>query len=125
MSYKLLIIDDNKGCDELFKTRFEMAKFEVSIVYTAEDAIKKLKGYRPDAILLDLMLPKMQGGELLNILKSDPKLKDIKVMVLTALHLSQDDEEKIIKMADDFELKIKIMPKELVERVNAMIEDKK
>lgn len=125
MSYKLLIVDDNKGCDELFKTRFEMAKFEVSIVYTAEDAIEKLNAYRPDAILLDLMLPKMQGGELLNILKSDPKLKDIKVMVLTALHLSQDDEEKIIKMADDFELKIKIMPKELVERVTAMIEGKK
>jgi CheY-like chemotaxis protein len=125
MSYKLLIVDDNRGCDEMFKTRFEVAGYDVKVVYTAEEAIEVLKNYHPEAILLDLLLPKMQGDELLNILKSDPKTKDIKVMVLTALHLDSDDEDKIRGKADDFVLKIKIMPKELTERMTALIESKK
>lgn len=124
MSKKLLIVDDNKGCDELFRARFEMADYEVRVVYTAEEAIEVLKKYHPDAILLDLMLPKMQGDELLGILKSDPETKDVKVIVLTALNLTSDDADKVRGIADDFVLKIKIMPKELVERVTKLIESK-
>ncbi len=124
MAYKLLIVDDNRGCDEMFKTRFEAAGYDVRVVYTAEEAVEILKNYHPNAILLDLMLPKMQGDELLHILKSDEKTKDIKVMVLTALHLDSDDEEKVRDIADDFVLKIKIMPKELTERMTALIEGK-
>lgn len=124
MAYKLLIVDDNRGCDEMFKTRFEVAGYDVKVVYTAEEAVEVLKNYHPNAILLDLMLPKMQGDELLRILKSDEKTKDIKVMVLTALHLDSDDEEKVRDIADDFVLKIKIMPKELTERMTALIEGK-
>jgi len=125
MSQKLLIVDDNKGCDELYKMRFEKADFEVKVVYTAEEAIEVLKNYHPDAILLDLMLPKMQGDELLRILKSDPKTKDIKVIVLTALNLNNDDAEKVKGIADDFVLKISILPRELVGRVNSLLEDRK
>ena len=125
MSKKLLIVDDNKGCDELYKMRFEKADFEVKVVYTAEEAIEILKNYHPDAILLDLMLPKMQGDELLKILKSDFDTKDIIVIVLTALNLNNDDAEKVKDIADDFVLKISILPRELVKRVNSLLENKK
>ena len=125
MSQKLLIVDDNKGCDELYKMRFEKADFEVKVVYTAEEAIEILKNYHPDAILLDLMLPKMQGDELLKILKSDSDTKDIIVIVLTALNLNNDDAEKVKDIADDFVLKISILPRELVKRVNSLLENKK
>ena len=124
MSQKLLIVDDNKGCDELYKMRFEKAGFEVKVVYSAEDAQGLLKSYHPDVILLDLMLPKMQGDELLKILKSDEETKDIKVMVLTALNLNNDDAEKVKGIADDFALKISVLPRELVKRVNSLLGNK-
>lgn len=125
MARKLLIVDDNKGCDELYKIRFEKAGFEVKVVYSAEQAIEILKEYRPDIILLDLMLPKMQGDELLGILKSDEKTKDIKIMVLTALNLNNDDAEKVKGIADDFVLKISVLPRELVQRVNKLLDGRK
>ena len=122
MSRKLLIVDDNKGCDDLYRIRFEKAGFEVKVVYSAEQAMDLLKSYRPDIILLDLMLPKMQGDELLKILKSDEKTKDIKIMVLTALNLNNDDADKVKGIADDFALKISILPRELVKRVNTLLD---
>lgn len=105
--------------------RFELAGYEVKVVYTAEEAIEILKKYHPDAILLDLMLPKMQGGELLDILRSDPATQDIKIIILTAVNLSSNDTEMYLKKADDCFLKISIMPKDLVKKVTALIDGSK
>ena len=127
MSYKLLIIDDSKGCSELYKLRFSHDGWDVNIAYSAEVALKMLKetDYLPDAILLDLMLPKMQGDELLKVIRLDPRIKDVIVVVLTALSLNPVDEEKISGQADDYILKIDINPGELVERVTKLVEKKK
>ena len=126
MSHKLLIVDDNRGCCDLYKMRFEMDKWEVKIAFSAEKALELLEdgSYQPDAILLDIMLPKMQGDELLSILKSDPKTKNIKVVVLTALNFFAGKEEEIANKADDYLLKIDIMPDQLVRRVTKLVEDK-
>jgi|GEM_PF-817319 len=127
MSYKLLIVDDNKGCSDLYKLRFTDGGWDVSIAYSAEAAIQMLTNtdFMPDAMLLDLMLPKMQGDELLGIIRKDPKLKNIVVVVLTALNLNPIDQERISGDADDYILKLDILPKELVEHVTELVEKKK
>ncbi len=127
MPKKLLIVDDSHGCSDLYKMRFEYDKWEVKIAYSAEQAMKLLedKNYLPDAILLDLMLPKMQGDELLEIIRKDPRIKNIIVVVLTALSLNPADEQKISGEADDYILKIDILPEQLVKRVTALVEKKK
>lgn len=126
MSKTLLIVDDNRGNSELYKMRFEYDKWEVQVAYSAEKALEMLQGgYHPDAMLLDLMLPKMQGDELLGVIRKDPKLKDIVVIVLTALSLNPKDEERISGDADDYILKISILPQQLVERVTELVEKKK
>ena len=124
MSHKLLIVDDSKGCSEMYKMRFEYDKWDVRIAFSAEIAIKMLKdgNYKPDAILLDLMLPEMQGDELLDVLKGDPKTKNIKVIVITALNLDGKREKVLTNKADDYIPKISIMPYELVKRVTALVE---
>ncbi|MFA7253481.1 MAG: response regulator [Patescibacteria group bacterium] len=126
MSKKLLIVDDNWGCSDLYRMRFEFAKWEVKIAYSAEDAIEmfKDKEYLPDAILLDLMLPKMQGDELLKIIRKDPRIKDIVVVVLTALNLNPIDQNRISGDADDYIMKIDILPEQLVNRINELVEKK-
>lgn len=127
MSKTLLIIDDSRGNSDLYKIRFEYDQWKVRVAYSAERGLEILheEGYRPDAILLDLMLPKMQGDELLRIIRKDPKLKDIVVIVLTALSLNPNDEEIISGEADDYILKISILPEQLVNRVTALVEKKK
>jgi len=126
MSKKLLIVDDNKGNSDLYKMRFEYDKWEVKVAYSAEQAIEIFEdhNYLPDAILLDLMLPKMQGDELLKIIRKDQRTKDIVVVVLTALQLNPADEEKISGDADDYILKIDILPEQLVNRVDELVEKK-
>ena len=127
MSYKILIVDDNRGCSDLYKMRFEYDNWKVEVAFFAEDALKIIKknNFKPDVILLDIMLPKMQGDEFLGIIKDDPETKDIKVVVLTALNFVADKEAFINEKADDFILKINIMPNELVDRVKELIESKK
>ena len=123
MSKKLLIVDDSRGNSELYRIRFEFDNWEVKIAYSAEKALEILKegDYRPDAMLLDLMLPKMQGDELLEVIRNNPKLKDIAVIVLTALSLNREDEERISGEADDYISKTSITPQELVKRVNTLL----
>lgn len=122
MSHKLLIVDDNQSCSDLYKMRFEFDKWDVEACFSAEEALDLFKtDYKPDVILLDIMLPKMQGDELLKILRDDPKTKDIKIIVLTALILSQNDERRICSQADACMLKIDIMPSKLVETAKKLI----
>ena len=126
MFYKLLVVDDNRGCAELYKTRFEHDEWEVMIAYSAEQAMEVLKDedYLPDAILLDLMLPKMQGGEYLHVLRNDSKTKNIVIVVLTALNINSADQDEISSEADAYIMKIDIMPNELVKKVTELVEKK-
>lgn len=126
MSKTLLIVDDNRGNSDLYKMRFEFDKWDVQVAYSAEKALEMLQGgYHPDAILLDLMLPKMQGDELLHVIRKELKLKDIVIVILTALSLNLNDEERITGDADDYIMKISILPQQLVERVTELVQKKK
>ena len=123
MTHQLLIVDDSRGCADMYRMRFEHeGGWEVKIVYSAESALYLLKSdYRPDLILLDIMLPKMQGNELLDIIREDEKLKDLKVIILTALNMATGDETILSEKADDYLLKINTKPKDLVARANDII----
>lgn len=127
MSKKIFIIEDDKSCSDMYKMRFEMNKWEVTLAYSPEQALEILKtGYNPDAILLDLMFRKMKGDEFLHIIRKKPKTKDTVVVILTAMNfIEPTKQEEAAKEADDYILKISIMPKELVERVEELVERKK
>jgi len=121
MTKTVLIVEDDKSCSDLYRLRFEMAKWQVETVPSAELALEFLKkGKNPDAIVLDLMLPKMQGGELLLLLKNNPNTKEIPVIVMTAISFNPKDDEITKGPADAYLLKIDVTPKELVEKVEQL-----
>ena len=128
MAKKLLIVDDNAGSSELYQIRFETSKWEVSVAYSGEKALELLKtDYHPDAILLDLMLPGIQGDNLLKILRQDQKNNDIAIIILTAVSFNprgQEEVERIAKLADDYLLKIEVTPGEIVKRVTELVKKK-
>lgn len=87
---KVLIIEDDKFISKAMKYKFEEAKFSVKVTRTAEEGLKILEKWVPNAIVLDILLPGIDGYEFLRKAKDDPKLKDIPVIV--ASNLPEDEE---------------------------------
>lgn len=86
MAKKILFVDDEPELAEVVKIRLENSGYEVMTVVTGEEAVASLKEAKslPDLILLDLLLPCMQGQEVCKWLKSDDRLKNIPVILFTA-----------------------------------------
>lgn len=122
MVKKVLIVDDNPSISNLYKDRFEFSNFEVRQAWAGETAVQMAEEFQPGAILLDLMLPKMSGEEVLDQLKTNPKTKDIPVIVWTALLQQDADRDRTRKKADDYVVKTEIKPGELVKKVEEMIQ---
>jgi DNA-binding response OmpR family regulator len=124
MVKKVLIVDDNPSISNLYKDRFEFSDFEVRQAWAGETAVQMAEEFQPGVILLDLMLPRMSGEEVLDQLKTNPKTKDIPVIVWTAL-LQQDTERgRVQKKADDYVVKTEIIPRDLVKKVEEMIKNR-
>lgn len=90
MKKKILIVDDEPEIIDIVKKMLR-DKYEVIEAYDGEECYKKAKEEKPDLILLDILMPKMNGWETLRKIKEDEELKDIPVSMLTALPLTPDD----------------------------------
>jgi CheY-like chemotaxis protein len=80
---KVLLIEDDPLIFRLYKKLFTLEKFEIKLAKDGQEGLDTLKDYQPDVILLDIMMPNMNGLEMLSQLKSKPKTKDTPVIVLT------------------------------------------
>ncbi|MCK5570714.1 MAG: response regulator, partial [Spirochaetes bacterium] len=89
---KILVVDDEKVNVDFFQVMLSKLGFEVDTAYDGEEALKRIKVFNPDIILLDLIMPKLSGFELTNILKKDEKTKHIPIIILTAI---DDIKEKV------------------------------
>jgi len=90
MKKKILIADDEPEIIDIVKKMLS-DKYEVIGAYDGEEALKKAKEIKPDLILLDILMPKMDGWETLRRLKRDEELKNIPIAMLTALPLTPED----------------------------------
>jgi DNA-binding response OmpR family regulator len=81
---KILLVDDDKDLIELIKIPLEIKGYQTLVVYDGQEGYQKACEEKPDLILLDLMLPKMDGYRVCQKLKSDEKYKKIPVIMLTA-----------------------------------------
>lgn len=120
----VLVIDDNQQNIQVISAILDQAGYELAISLNAESALKYLENEKPDLILLDVMMPGMDGYELCTILKKDDILKEIPVIFLTAKHSTED----IVKGFDaggvDYVTKPFRTP-ELLARIKTHIELKK
>lgn len=99
---KILIVDDESDIVETLKFLLESEGFECIIAYDGEEALNKAKNENPDLIILDVMLPKINGYKVCRLLKFDSKYKNIPILMVTAR--SQDEDETIGKQtgADEY-----------------------
>ena len=98
---KLLIVDDVQMNIEILLAIL-LADYEISTALNGEDALEMLKRERPDLIMLDVIMPGMNGFEVCKMLKSDVNLKDIPVVFLSALNEEKEHQEGLALGAIDF-----------------------
>lgn len=121
MTKKILIVEDDKFLRELIKRKLIAEKFEVTEATDGEEAIKKAKEESPDLILLDLILPNIDGFEVLMNVKEDEKTKNIPVIILSNLG-QQEEIEKGLKLgAVDYMVKAHFTPGEIIEKLKNVL----
>jgi len=122
---KILIIEDDKFLRELIVRKLSTEKeFEIVNAVDGESGLKAFKESKPDVVLLDLILPGIDGFEVLTKMKQDPALSPVPVIILSNLG-QKDDVEKGMKLgAVDYMVKAHFTPNEIVEKVKQILAKK-
>ena len=114
---KILLVEDDTFLANIYKTKFEMEGFEVVVAENGEKGLNSVKKENPSIILLDILLPKMDGFTVLKKLKADPEVKNIPVILLTNLGQKDDVDKGLELGAVDYLIKAHFKPSETVEKV--------
>lgn len=118
---KVLMVDDDKMLLDMYKERLEMATFEVETSSNGEECLAKIHQVKPDIILLDIMMPKVNGYDTLSSIKSDPATKDIPVIILSALVRDINKSRAIEAGADDYIIKSEVMPADVIKKIESVL----
>ncbi len=117
---RILIADDNQANCELLDAYLAGLDCEVDFAVDGQDTLDKVKSFKPDLILLDIMMPKLNGFEVCQQIKSDSELKRTMILMVTALNERGDIERAVQAGTDDF-LSKPVNQIELVKRVENML----
>lgn len=114
---RILLVEDDQALAKVYVSRLELEGFEVRHVVNGEDALSAAVEFTPDLIVLDAMMPKMSGFDVLDILRNTPKTMNIRVIMLTALSQAKDKEMAEKLGADDYLVKSQVVIGDVVERI--------
>ncbi|HSW48039.1 MAG TPA: response regulator [Candidatus Saccharimonadales bacterium] len=116
---KVLIVEDDKTLREMYVEILKSGDFTIDTAIDGTEALHKIKSFRPDAILLDLFIPKINGMDLLKSIKTNPATKNIKVIVSTNVHVNQ--EELLQNGAEYVLLKAEYNPEQLTQKIQEIL----
>jgi DNA-binding response OmpR family regulator len=114
---KILLVEDDDALANVYQTRLTAEGFDVRRVPNGEDALAAALGYKPDLILLDVMMPKVSGFDVLDILRNTPETTNVKVIMLTALSQDSDKERAESLGVDDYLVKSQVVIADVMERI--------
>lgn len=120
MTKKILLVDDEAQLVEMMKMRLETSGYEVITAYDGQQAFERARKEKPDLIILDLMLPKMEGYKVCGLLKSDARYAKIPIIMFTAR--AQEEDVALGKSlgAEDYITK-PFDPKILLDKIRGLI----
>ena len=114
---KILLVEDDEVLASVYRARLEMEGFEVEEVHDGEKALSVAINFRPDLILLDVMMPKINGFDVLDILKNTPETMNMRIIMLTALSQEADRDRAEKLGVDDYLVKSQVVIADVIERV--------
>lgn len=121
MAKTILIIEDDKFLRELITQKLIKEGYEVSEAVDGEEGIKKVKDEKPTLVLLDLILPGIDGFEVLSKIKEDPGLSSIPVIILSNLGQKEDIERGLKLGAVDYLIKAHFTPGEIIDKIKNIL----
>ena len=114
---KILLVEDDEALAAVYRSRLELEGFETLEVNNGEKALSAAVEFKPDLILLDVMMPKISGFDVLDIIRNTPETANIHVIMLTALGQPKDKEKAESLGVDDYLVKSQVVIGDVVERI--------
>lgn len=114
---KVLLVEDDLALASVYKARLQAEGFDVQHCNNGEAALSDAIKFRPDLILLDVMMPKISGFDVLDILRNTPETVNAKVIMLTALDQAKDLERAKKLGADDYLVKSQVVIADVMDRI--------
>lgn len=114
---KILLVEDDTALAAVYKSRLELEGFEIREVNNGEEALSAAIQFKPDLVLLDAMMPKISGFDVLDILRNTAETANIRVIMLTALSQPKDKERAESLGVDDYLVKSQVVIGDVVERI--------
>ena len=114
---KILLVEDDAALAIVYRSRLELEGFEVKEVGNGEDALSSAVAFKPDLILLDAMMPKISGFDVLDILRNTPETANLKIVMLTALSQESDKQRAQGLGVDDYMVKSQVVMSDVVDRI--------
>ena len=117
----ILIVEDESFLSEMYQTKFENLGYEVAVAQNGEDGLKKMRKEKPDLVLLDIIMPVIDGYTVLKMIRSDPGLKRTLVVVFSNLGQEEEITKGLQLGAEDYLVKSSLTPTELVKKVATVL----
>lgn len=118
---KILVVEDDPLMSRMYQKIFTFEGYEVELAGDGEEGIEKTRSLKPTLVLLDVMMPKMNGLQVLEKLKADPETKGIPIVMLTNLAGQQDAETAMAKGAVKYIVKSEYEPKQVTSMVKEIL----
>ena len=122
---KILIIEDDQRINKVYMAKLSVEGIAVVTALDGEEGLRKVYSEKPDLILLDLMLPRKSGFDILKEIKADPKVKDIPVLILSNLAQEKEIEEGLALGAEDYLVKTDYSIQQVMEKIKKALEKSK
>ncbi|HSX24279.1 MAG TPA: response regulator [Candidatus Saccharimonadales bacterium] len=116
---KILLVEDDDALASVYQVRLQAEGFDTKRVPNGEDALAVALEYHPDLILLDVMMPKVSGFDVLDILRNTPETTNVKVIMLTALSQDSDKQRAESLGVDDYLVKSQVVIADVVDRIKS------
>lgn len=119
--YKILAVDDEPSVLALLEKRLVSAGYEVLTASSGKDALEMARKEKPSLIILDILMPDMDGSELAAILHQDPQLNSIPILFLTCLYTKREEQKEGHEIGHNFFLAKPYDPKELLDEIQSLL----
>ncbi len=117
----ILLIEDDPFLVEIYTTKLRGAGYKVNLTNNVEDALRKTREAKPDLVVLDIVLPKLDGWEFLKAIRQDSQFKDLKVVILSNLGQKEEIDKGVGLGAIKYFIKAEHTPSEVMEEIKEIL----
>ena len=114
---RILFVEDDDALASVYQVRLQAENFDVRRVSNGEEALAAAVSYKPDLVLLDVMMPKVSGFDVLDILRNTPETANLKIIILTALSQEADKQRAQQLGVDEYLVKSQVVISDVIARI--------